>query len=183
MIKVTLHPAEVEWADHIAQLRRNNACEAGRQPAHGAPENYAEALQLDIDGARAEMAGKVALNPIRWHAYRAGRQRDLDPDLCDFIDVKGCPGPQVDRRGNLILTHRSRDSWAYPLIWWGDHPDYSVVGWCWGYEGKQARYRWRGAREGGGGWLIRYDDPIIKPIEELRQIHQTWPTCRCSTTT
>lgn len=87
MAWVTLEPLHIEFADKIARWRRNAAVDRSRPAHNGAPVKYQAALSIDVLGARAEAAGKLYLNPIRWNAY-AESVRDL-ADLGDWIDVKG----------------------------------------------------------------------------------------------
>lgn len=166
---VTMETLHIDFADKIAVKRRRNASDNNWRGSQGAPEDDAHALPLDILGARAEAAGKLYMNPVTWNAYSL---RHTDADLDDFIDVKGV----ADSYRRLLISPKKPDHWAYLLVDASAHPEYQIVAWCWGHEGKQQKY-WEVKRTDGGGYFIPRNDPIMKPpqelLEELRRRQNT----------
>lgn len=156
---VTLEKTHIEFANKIARMRRKNAVDNDWQPGNGAPDDREIAMAMDVLGARAEAAGKLYLNPVKWHAFSL---RADSPDLEDWIDVKGIS----ESYHRLIIQPKKPEQWAYLLVDASQHPRYEIVGWCWGYEGKKQKY-WDDPVGQRGGYFIDRNDPIMKPPKEL----------------
>jgi hypothetical protein len=125
-------PWNTDRADTAARKRRQNAIDEGRIPARGLEVDIARQMEMERDGARAELAGKLFLDPVFWHDFKKG-PLDNTPDLENWIDVKGTmkmhhrmPVPRITERGHRF--------WAYLLVYGGQHPDYCILKWCWGWE-------------------------------------------------
>ena len=146
MIRVTLTPTMIEYADNVAAVRQGTAFLKQRPNANGLIGSFDQLLAIHRQGARCEAAGKVYLNPIRWHAL-AEHIKGL-PDLGDFIDVKGC-SRDTDR---LILQRDCEDDFAYLQIF-NRHPGYFIGKWCWGFEGKQEQF-WDDPKGGRPAYFV-----------------------------
>jgi hypothetical protein len=144
---VRLELSHIDFADNVAALRRSQAFMRARKAHNRAPTNFDGAFAIDRLGARCEVAGKLFLNPIVWHAY-AERISGL-PDLGDFIDVKG----RSKDWHSLIVQKDDEDRWAFLLVDASGHPDYRMVGWLWGHEAKQQEF-WNDPAGGRAAFFV-----------------------------
>jgi hypothetical protein len=160
---VTLDRYQIGYADGIALARRIMAMEWGRQPRNGSPAEFKAGLAYDRVGARAELAGKLYLNPIKWNAFTAGRTREL-PDLGDFIDVKGRSRAYFD----LPVQKDSRPEWAYLLVDCSQHPVYRIVGWEWGHTA-MATANWDDPAGGMPAFFVK-QGVLRDPVELRREV-------------
>jgi hypothetical protein len=157
---ITLKTLHIDYADRAANRRQRAAVERERHAKNGAPEDYSAALALHLRGTRTEAAGKLYLNPVTWHAFKDSIHNL--PDLEDWIDVKGVPYD----RDSLIVQKDDPEHWAYLLVSAQNHPQYKIIGWCWGHEAKQKRFLFDpvGGRE---AHFVRQRYGILKPPLEL----------------
>lgn len=166
-VDVHLTPEETAQADHIALLRRQAALQHKRNH-DGHFRGWDADLSKERLGARCEMAAKKWLDPVSWVSFVEGERIGHQPDLADFIDVKGTRYAEAGK-GNLILRPRSWDhrEWAYLHVVGEYHPHYVITGWCWGYEGMTLPYYNRIS----GNWEIppkhlRGPDGLIEIVRE-----------------
>jgi hypothetical protein len=134
VIHVTLTQAMVDYADAIACVRRGQAHIKRRQARNGLYGSFAELLEKEQLGTRCELAGKRYLNPIRWNALLP--KIHGEPDLGDFIDVKGRSSPRYD----LPVQADGEAAFAYLLVFPDPHPRYCIRGWMWGFDAKQPEH-------------------------------------------
>ena len=127
-IWVGLPMHDIAAADAIATKHRMRAIARRRVPANGLVVDAEEAMIMDKNGMRAELAAKCFLDPISWHADRDSV--DL-PDLGAFVDVKG-----VTNNRHSLASHASktRSDWAYLLVGAQFCPAFLMIGWAWGRE-------------------------------------------------
>lgn len=126
-------PWDTDRADTAARKRRQNAVDEGRIPARGLEVDIARQMEMERDGARAELAGKLYLDPVFWHDFKKGPLENT-PDLEDWIDVKGIMRSPDDRLIVPRITERGHRNWAYLSVYGGRHPYYAILKWCWGWE-------------------------------------------------
>ena len=115
-----------------------------------------------------EMAAYRCLRPITWRLEQiAGR-----PPFSDFIDVR----PGTD---GLLVHERDPAEWAYLLVLYKDHPNYSLCGWLWGREAKQPCFKRRGD-DGLPAFFVPLDCELFRPVETLigELIHRPLATGR-----
>ena len=159
---IRLEKLHIDFADDLAARRRGAALEIERGAREGHEIERPE-FDLEVLGARCEAAGKLFLNPVKWHAF-SRTVRDL-PDLDDFIDVKGAP----QAHHSLLVQEGQPDNFAYLLILGHAHPDYEIVGWAWGWECKKDR-ELSDPVGGMPAYFVGQDESILKPPDELREI-------------
>ena len=154
---ITLKAEHIEFADKIAARRRERGLLRGARNGHNIerPE-----FSFEVLGSRCEAAGKLFLNPVKWHAY--SETVGGLPDLDDFIDVKGAP----KSHHRMPVQQGQPDNWAYLLILGHNHPVYELVGWAWGFECKAGR-ELQDPVGGMPAYWIDQSDPIMKPPQEL----------------
>lgn len=141
---VTLEDHHIAFCDDVALKRQRCADRYGRQGGNGGATRGAEALEMNIKGARGECAAYNWLKPIKWHTYSESSLNDL-PDLGDFVDVKTV----IHEKPLLIVQPDAPIEWVYLLVNGLRHPHYVLEGWMWGHEVRQEKYKWdpRGGRE------------------------------------
>jgi hypothetical protein len=159
---IMLEQKHLDYCEKVALARRQNAVLQGFRPHNGAPVAYELALRLDRIGLPGECAGKLYLNPVKWNAFRPGPPRRDLADLEDWIDVK----TRTANWHDLIVQFDDDPSWAYPLALAHDLPRVHLIGWCWGREAKQDRFK---ADPAGGraAYFIPQDDPVLRDMTEL----------------
>jgi hypothetical protein len=160
-IIIRLTPDIIEYADNIAALRQGTAFLKRRANANGLIGSFDQLLAIHRMGARCEAAGKLYMNPIRWHAF-AGRIKGL-PDLGDFIDVKGRSRASYD----LPVQKDDEDDFAFLLITAESHPDYAIHGWAWGREAKNDQF-WDDPKGGRPAYFM--PQGALRDAEELRAL-------------
>jgi hypothetical protein len=117
-----------------------------------------------------ERAAYRCLRPITWRLEQIASL----PPLSDFIEVR----PGTD---GLLVHERDPAEWAYLLVLYKDHPNYSIRGWLWGHEAKQSRFRRRGD-DGLPSFFVPLDSELFHPAETLidELIRRPLVTGRCS---
>lgn len=133
-MRITLTSEHIDYADNIGACRRGHAFVKNRKNHNGLIGSFDKLLHADRLGARCELAGKLFMNPIRWHAL-SDKISGL-PDLGNFIDVKGVERPHH----SLIVQKDDEEDFAFLLVDGSLHPDYLIVGWIWGREAKSDRF-------------------------------------------
>jgi hypothetical protein len=161
---ITLEQLHNDFAVKVAHRRQQNAIEESRRPGNNLTPGERD-LTISIDGCRAEAAGKLFLNPVKWNAFKRGRLDDT-ADLEDWIDVKGIMHP--DHR--LIVQPNGRTNWAYLLIDGSDHPLYRVLCWCWGYEAMQQEYWCDPTHMDRAAFFVPQIAPFMRSPRELFEI-------------
>jgi hypothetical protein len=125
--RVCLTAEMTDWADAVGCRRRSDAVFMARRRLNGPIGGFDLVLEKDRLGARCELAGKVYFNPITWHwqTYRYG-----EPDLGDFIDIKG----RAESWHDMPVQADGKPNFAYCLVYPDPHPEYVIHGWAWGHE-------------------------------------------------
>jgi hypothetical protein len=108
-----------------------------------------------ITQSRCEMAAYCYLRPITWRLEQIAGL----PPFSDFIDVR----PGTD---GLLVHERDPAEWAYLLVLYKDHPNYSLCGWLWGHEAKQPRFK-RREDDGLPAFFVPLDSELFHPAETL----------------
>ena len=156
VVFIPLNEAHIAYADKVAWWRHDNCNRNNRRPANGAPIGAA-GLENDILGTRTELAKKLYLNPVKWHAYKEYGIKD-SPDLEDWIDVKGIRY----ERHSLIVPKDAEDDWAYPLVCAESHPVYQLMGWLYGWEAKQPQFLKAGQPGREKSYFIKPSDKSVQ---------------------
>lgn len=164
-VRITAPPNVIDYADNVAALRRSRGFLWGLKNVGGLIGDFDTLLAIDRMGARCEAAGKLYLNPIRWHACT--ERFKGAPDLGDFIDVKG----RCRDTDDLIIHQDANDGFAYLFISAEHHPDYLIFGWAWGHEAKQERWL-RGPKGRNPSYFMPVDDLPHPPDELLDLVHK-----------
>lgn len=128
---ITLTPSEMILASHVGFLRQVKSVREDRPDRYGCPPD--EGWQRAIEGACAEAAVAKALN--RWWSGTIGLLREAD--VGKVVQVRST----FREDGALILHEDDKDDSPYVLTV-GLAPDYRLVGWLLGREGKLPQY-WR----------------------------------------
>jgi hypothetical protein len=157
---VTLDSVHVDYADNVAAVRQGSAFLRRRANKNGLVGEFDQLLWHHRLGARCEVAGKLFLNPIKWHALA----KDIGhlPDLGDFVDVKGRSRSDYD----LVVQRDDEDDFAFLLITADRHPDYWIWGWLWGREAKQEQF-WSDPKGARPAYFVSKD--LLHSPDELRR--------------
>jgi hypothetical protein len=128
-----LTEAQIAKADKIGMKRQFLARQNNLKPSPRGPKM----MEDEINGIRAEMAGKLYLDPVHWNDLApSGVDLSKLPDLEDFIDVKDIQ----QEHHKLIVQYKDDPEWAYFLVYGAECPKFYMVGWCWGWEAMHERF-------------------------------------------
>lgn len=156
-IWITLEPRHIIEADGVAARKQN---ESRNWPGkYGATSNPETALSYHILGARCERAAKICFDPVYWNLTKR-----KEPDLDDFIDVKGRSLTRYD----LMVPEDAHEEWVYLHVNAENHPHYEIVGWCWGIEAMGERVSDPAGNR--PSHFISRENDIIKDPRELKRI-------------
>ncbi len=150
-ISVSLSWFEYHWAVFCATLR---IVESTRQQAKAIEWN-GDREQNDIQAAGAEIAVAKALNQYWCGGVNAFRQ----PDVGLNIEVRRTKYP----KGKLAVRPRDHDDRPFVLVR-GAIPEFEVVGWIYGFEAKQDRWK---EDPHGEGEVYMVPDEVLKDCECL----------------
>jgi hypothetical protein len=127
-ITVSLTAAELHQAAMIAVQRQIENLFAGRRDAHGASRDVG--WSLHIEGAAGEMAF------AKWAGlYWSGNIGNLSADDVGATQVRTRSRHDYD----LILHPSDPDNRVFVLVT-GTAPEFRLVGWIWGGEGKRPEF-------------------------------------------
>lgn len=130
-MKITLEWYEQELAERIGRLRREQS-KGTKKNRRGLVEDEEALIKLDIEGAAGELAVAKAVNRY-WHgSVNAPKSA---PDVGTNIQVRATK----HRNGSLIITKTDNDDQIYFLVI-GEMPNYDVVGYIKGSDGKQEQF-------------------------------------------
>jgi hypothetical protein len=153
-MKVKLTPNDLKYAEEIA-CKRNSSQRDG-QRADG--KVLQDSLGIDIQGAEAELAVAKALK-LPWD----GSFLELDKwfDWREHgHDVSGLEVRSTKHKnGCLILHPKDKDEAIFILVLAYDRPNFTLVGWNYGREGKLKEY-WRDVGYGRPCYYLPQDDLI-----------------------
>lgn len=157
-VDVKLTPEEINEAAAVARLRNQSQRSASR--ADGMV--LSDSLGIDIQGAEAEKAVAVALG-IKWDGKFFDintwlKWRDVGHDVSG-IEVRSTR----HENGRLILHPKDSDNSPFILVI-SKKPVYSLVGWCWGKDGKRQDYWWDCGYKRPCYYVPRNN---LKPINDL----------------
>jgi hypothetical protein len=163
---ITLTDEHDKFCQEIAKLRRSRGIQQDR-PARPGHTIIRPTFEYELLGVRAECAAYLWVNDpshelahIVWHA-----KAERGPDLGEFIDVKGV----AEAHYSLPVQDGQPENAAYVLVLGHAHPQYTLVGWKWGYECKNARVI---DPYGGAPFHVVPQDelrPLAELIAELRK--------------
>jgi len=163
---IILDREHTDLADNYAIRRRACALTQSRTQRRGLEKLSAMALlMLDAVGTRAECAAHLLMG-VEW---KTPFSEDVvrDGDLCGFIEVKGVARPN-DRL--LIKEEKARPDHAYLLMDGTLHPMWYAIGWIWGRDAMQEKYR---GNFGGGQpdcFIVPRTIPPLNPVRQLFDI-------------
>jgi hypothetical protein len=152
---VTLTSAEIMQAAMVGSMRQATNLRDGRRDADGFEgEGWSE----HIEGAAGECAVAKALG-VFW----SGRLGILHEGDVRRIEVR----TRSREDYQLILKRRDPDDRQYVLVR-GKCPSFTLVGWCWGHEGKRDEY-WADPAGKNGKSRPNYfvPDCALRPMSEL----------------
>lgn len=135
LIKLT--DEDIVQAKTVAEMRNKSQREAGR------PDGLVKGSSIgrDLQGTFSELAVSRALN-LPWDG-RFVPIAQWDKWKHEGNDVGKLEIRSTDRPdGRLILHPSDKDYSPYVLVISTPHPNYKLVGWIWGNEGKDSKY-WR----------------------------------------
>jgi hypothetical protein len=160
-IIIELLAAETAWTNERSLKWYEDRIASGSVPKNHQPEE--RRLPDTQFGARCEAASYKWAKPVDWKILRPWRPRQ--PDLHDFIDVKG-----VEKAHHaLIVRPDDEDNWAFLLVDGSAEPFYHIIGWCWGSEAKTQPLEDR-SRTGGRDpvhWVDRDGSMLRDPAQLL----------------
>ena len=160
---VELTWTEMRIAGEIAVLWQVQNIMERKRPAYGAPEGEAGWMPYTT---MAECAVAKHFN-LFW----MGNCGDRDAvDVGKLIEVRSCTRqtdclilhPPTPKRPNKDPPHL-----PYVLVY-PDPPIFSLLGWCWGYEGKQDQH-WADL-QGTARWAYFVKQKFLREIEELENV-------------
>lgn len=129
---------------------------------HGPDVRSNRAFFNHILGTRTELIARRYLAPIHWNDYLEQPESGAADLYCDHIleiDVKGRSAHHYDL---LVPLRHCKDTMIYLLVT-AQHPEYHILGWCWGWEARRRKIR----NFGGAAYCVKQDDPCMKPQIEL----------------
>ena len=160
---VTLTPGEVAHAKRIGASRQRMHEEAGHADAKVMRTSGAS---VHVLGALGELAVARALG-LRWDGaffpdaeWQAWRVNGHD---VSSLEVRSTP-----RAGGRLLIQRDDEDHApFVLVRGHAHPQYEVVGWLWGGEGKRAEW-WRDVGYGRPCFFV--PNERLLPLDRLAEL-------------
>jgi hypothetical protein len=161
MTLVTLTPAMVDYADAVGCMRHGSAVIKRRARGNGPVGSFDFVLGKDRLGARCELAAKQYFNPVKWNSFSAKFYGE--PDLGDFIDVKG----RSETWQDLPVQEDGEATFAYLLVYPDPHPVYCLRGWMWGFDAKKPEFWGDKAKSGRPCFYIPQDSGLLRDPEEL----------------
>lgn len=134
---VTLNEKDISLANDVAELRNKSQRAANRKD--GLVKG--SSLGRDLQGTLAELAVSRALSlpwDGKWLPISTWDTWKLEGNDVGKLEVRS-----TDRaNGRLILHPSDKDFSPYLLVTSENHPNYKLVGWVYGKDGKLDRY-WR----------------------------------------
>jgi hypothetical protein len=162
----TLTPEMIDYVDRIAEKRRKIAADVGADNEGRSPENI---WRHKRDGYRAEAAARLFFGTtVPWSINQSVTDGSQRIDFSDFIDVKH--RPKSDRDLLIRPEKNFRRENAYLLVCGEKHPDYRIVGWCWGHEAATEDRLGSPDPRRPPAWLVKERDPIMKSPYLLRDL-------------
>lgn len=150
---------EMMTAYHVASQRRIMNMKKGLAGKYGAPEKEGSE-ELDIVSTRGEMAVAKGLN-----LYWSGSVGDYGAvDVGDLVEVR----TRTKNWHSLIIHPQDRDWAPYVLVDASNPPDFRLVGWMYGSDGKDEKYWADPAKTGRHAYFI--DQKILRPMDELKSL-------------
>jgi hypothetical protein len=162
-IIIRLTPEMVLRDDIAGARRRAWAIMRGAKHTNGWNPSDAKAMWKNKQAVRCEDAAHEWLKPINWNLD--GPEGIGGPDLGDFIDVKGVELPHH----RLLVQQDAKDHYAYLLVDSWQDPDFAIIGWVWGHEGKTHPLE---SLEGEDRLchVVERACPPLRPLQELYDI-------------
>lgn len=151
MVRVTLDSREQLMAAMAGIMRRISAIRKGRKEPYGTPK--ADLWGNDIESSGAEAAVAKALN-LYWTSVK----EKVGPGDVGNFEVRSTN--RAD--GSLIVHDRDPDDVPFILVR-GTFPDYEIVGWMFGRDAKDEKYRFRG--DGRPAFFV--PGTHLRDVEEL----------------
>jgi hypothetical protein len=132
----------------------------GSRTANGQPTDFERRFRDTRNGYRAEAAVRLwAGRDVQWTLISDATGH---PDFAGFIDVKA----RQKTHHKLPINNECKPERAYLLVCGARHPEYRIVGWCWGHEAMVDDY-WSDPGTGRPAWWVGEEDAILKSPDEL----------------
>jgi hypothetical protein len=164
MIKSTLDFREQQMAAFAALSRLSERRARGVEKKNVYTRNE---ITTQFCAAGAEPAAAKIFNQ-----YWAGIGDPTKPDVGPHIEVKWTDW----ENGYLAIDKDNPDDWIYVLVR-GDFPEYEIVGWIKGKDGKQ-EHRWT-YNENTGNWFYKVLEHELTPIHNAREaLKAIWASVR-----
>lgn len=165
MVKhVTLTREEVEMATKVGEERNRINREAHRTST----VVFGKGLEMDRQGARAEYAackafgvewdGKLFSN-VDWKKWESEGGKD-----CGCFEVRSSKYTHA----HMPLFEKDKNQYPYVLVTVQDEYHYTIVGFCWGAEGKQRQY-WADPARSGKPYYC-YPQQLLRSTDELQKL-------------
>lgn len=162
---VTLEEYEIATAHQVAQQRNASQREAGLSDSLV----KGNSLGRDKEDAEAELAVSKALNLAwdgRWLPIKQWDSWKIDGNDVGRLEVRST-GLAM---GRLILHPSDKDHSPYLLVRSYNRPEFELVGWMYGYEGKQQKF-WR-SNLPRPCFMINYEElRSVDDFIELLRVH------------
>jgi hypothetical protein len=144
-IMVSLSKADVVRAEQVGRDRHQAALRDGHRDANGLRADYAQGLELHLNGACGELAFAHAIN-VPWEATVDTYKRV--PDVAGY-EVRTRSKPWWD----LIIRTDDRIEAKFALVL-GQRPNFRIAGWIHARDGRRPEwYRDRGERGSPCWWV------------------------------
>lgn len=159
-MKIKLNKFEFAIAVQVGTYRQMSNLNRGRKDAYGAIEE--NGWSLHIEGACGEAAAAKALG-----YYWSGNMSDLAAADINSNKLRLEVRTRSREYYELIIHDNEDDNAAFILLT-GKAPNFTLVGWCYGYEGKKPEYY----KDPTGYRPLAYFVPHekLRPINELINI-------------
>lgn len=150
---------EMMTAYHVASQRRIMNMKKGLAGRYGAPEKDGSE-ELDIISTRGEMAVAKFLN-----LYWSGSVGDYGAvDVGGLVEVR----TRTKDWHSLIIHPEDRDWAPYVLVDSSMTPQFRIVGWIYGCDGKQEKYWSDPAKANRHAYFVTQED--LRDVSELKSL-------------
>ena len=155
-MNVTLTWAEMMLAYHVAAQRRIMNMKKGLAGKYGAPEKEGSE-ELDIVSTRGEMAVAKGLN-----LYWSGSVGDYGAiDVGGLVEVR----TRTQNWHSLILHKADKDHLPYVLVDASKTPNFRLVGWLLGKDGKKDQYWSDPSKKNRHAFFVKQE--YLLPMNEI----------------
>ena len=161
---VTLTQEEVIMAKTVGADRNRINREAHRTSTIV----FGKGLQMDLQGACAEYAACKAFE-LSWEG-KLFSNSDWKKWECEGGKDCGCFEVRSSKyaHAHMPLFEKDKNQYPYVLVTVQDDYHYTIVGWCWGAEGKKREF-WADPAHSNKPYFC-YPQRLLRSVEELQKL-------------